>query len=516
MPKRTPQESFVNHVSTVRINYTNSSGSPPDTVVCVIGGGSEQPGLVYFATKSKVFVQVAGGIVSMLVNRICFDNITCILLLPNKSLIVVDEGANTIHEISKDNNMKCIIGREDHQGHLDGVGTEARTRAPHSVLYMRSRRVLFISDTMNHCIREFDLSSGGVRTLCGCPEQMGDTDGGPWSPVNTQFSAQFSRPKGMAWYDENTFIVADHGNNLIRKVHLDEGGNATVSSIQCIVMMPVSVAVDGDQNILLLCHKQHKILKVRRVPCQNHYTMSRATGIDSTLDTPGHQDGVCVSALLCEPFFIHIEDTTGCLFVCEGNAAFRNSSFSWYRKVELRLSPPRLNLEVDTTSMYMQDLLDGDQFTDVAISVKDHPDLTAHANIICSNAFFRGKILSMSGNVTRSASMPYNVTLIKFDIDVHQLRLLLSFIYTKQAPDLARATTSLSTSPLQMCRVADMMGEPVLYLECLKQFARSLNENNIEHLSRLAYHPVFEPLSGPINEVNAFYIRNQQLSKSVV
>jgi hypothetical protein len=94
-------------------------------------------------------------------------------------------------------------------GSADGVGSAARFNQP-TGLAVDSAGNVIVADTFNHTIRKI-TPSGVVSTLAGWVDRLGNTDGtGP--------SAQFYQPRGLALAPDGSFIVADTGNDLIRRV----------------------------------------------------------------------------------------------------------------------------------------------------------------------------------------------------------------------------------------------------------------------------------------------------------
>lgn len=87
-----------------------------------------------------------------------------------------------------------------------------------------------IADTHNHVIRRIK-SSGGVRTIAGTGS-YGFTDG----PVR---QAEFAEPRDVAGRS-GTFVVADTGNNAIRKIH-----NGQVTTLADGLHQPEGVAIKG-------------------------------------------------------------------------------------------------------------------------------------------------------------------------------------------------------------------------------------------------------------------------------
>ena len=80
---------------------------------------------------------------------------------------------------------------------------------------------LYVADTGNQAIRKVLVATGVVTTLAGSAIMSGSTDGtGP--------AARFSDPRGVALDGVGHLLVADSGNNTIRKVVLAAGSVSTL------------------------------------------------------------------------------------------------------------------------------------------------------------------------------------------------------------------------------------------------------------------------------------------------
>ena len=69
---------------------------------------------------------------------------------------------------------------------------------------------LYIADKNNHCIRKI-TPDGTVSLYAGTPKQSGYKDGLP-------DVAKFNQPEGLTILSDQSIIVADRENQVIRKV----------------------------------------------------------------------------------------------------------------------------------------------------------------------------------------------------------------------------------------------------------------------------------------------------------
>jgi hypothetical protein len=95
-------------------------------------------------------------------------------------------------------------------GFADGASGDARFSNPGGLAIDAEGNVL-VADEGNHCIRKI-APDGTVSTLAGSPEQeAGFADG-------ASGDARFRYPSGLAIDEQGNVIVADFGNNCVRKV----------------------------------------------------------------------------------------------------------------------------------------------------------------------------------------------------------------------------------------------------------------------------------------------------------
>jgi sugar lactone lactonase YvrE len=96
-----------------------------------------------------------------------------------------------------------------------GPATEARLNEPRSIAIWRS--TLYIADSMNNRIRAVDLLSGVIRTVAGTGAGGFGGDGAP------AVTARLAEPRGVAVTPEGDVIVADTGNDRLRRFSAGEG-----------------------------------------------------------------------------------------------------------------------------------------------------------------------------------------------------------------------------------------------------------------------------------------------------
>lgn len=103
-----------------------------------------------------------------------------------------------------------------------GKGLDARLAFPRDVVAVGP--MLYIADTRNYRVREYNRQSGIIRTLAGSGRNGYLGDGGP-GPL-----AAFTFIAGVEWKGPNTVYVSDFNNGVIRSISLGEIGGRDSSA----------------------------------------------------------------------------------------------------------------------------------------------------------------------------------------------------------------------------------------------------------------------------------------------
>lgn len=203
------------------------------------GGGTGRPGAMAFDEFGNAYV-AAGSIVYAVVDdrsvhliagiglpgnadgpadRAVFNSIRAMILAPDGSLTVGDQGSHTIKRLARGSDgrwfVSTLAGMPGQCGHRDGPAAEALLDRIEGLAY-DSRGDLYIMD--HEWLMK--LSQGIVTTL--------NPKGGPGFANGPLESARFNQDQGsgmhMLTFDErDTLYVADHWNAVFRKVDLKTG-----------------------------------------------------------------------------------------------------------------------------------------------------------------------------------------------------------------------------------------------------------------------------------------------------
>jgi len=172
---------------------------------------------------------------------------------------------------------------------------------------------IFISDYGNNVIRKV-ASSGIITTFAGTGGEGYSGDGGQAT------NAQFKSPTGVATDDDGNIFIADHVNNVVRKIsssgiittiagtgvsgYSGDGGPAIAAKLS----LPYAIVVDNSGNIIFSEIGNYIVRKVD------------ASGIISTIAGNGTfgdsgEGGPATAAQLKYPGFMAIHPKTGELYI---------------------------------------------------------------------------------------------------------------------------------------------------------------------------------------------------------
>ena len=196
-------------------------------------------------------------------------------LEPDGSVIVADSGNDAIRRIAPDGTVTTVAGGGE-EGLREGACSEALFSEPRGVAVDQDG-LIYVADTRNHRIRTIS-GSCVVTTVAGGATDFGtderDTGGFRDGPAA---EARFRSPGALAFDREGNLFIADHINNLIRRLSPD-GGVSTIAG-------PPS-------------------------------------GANASAYNPGSRDGHSHAALFALPDGIAVDDE-GIVFFTESNSAIR-------------------------------------------------------------------------------------------------------------------------------------------------------------------------------------------------
>jgi kumamolisin len=216
----------------------------------------------------------------------------------NGNVYVADFSNNVIRKITPDGVVSTPYGNGT-AGLQNGMGTNTEFNGPNSVAYDGAGN-LYVADTSSNTIRAINLSTQQVTTLAG--------NGTAGRRNSSNGASEFNQPEGVA-VDPTTgnVIVADTGNNMIRKITLSTShvstlaGSSTFTNVNGTMVNygwidatggaayfngPVNVAIDPSGNIYVTDTGNDVIRKVTSAgvvttPYGRLFNLDTADGIGS-------------------------------------------------------------------------------------------------------------------------------------------------------------------------------------------------------------------------------------------
>src|SRR5215208_6168119 len=167
----------------------------PDGTVSTVAGGSEG------------FSDGVGAAAS-------FNTPSGLAISSDGNLFVADTGNNRIRKITPEGQVSTVAG-DGTAGYSDGPAAQARFNAPIGVAVDASGKI-YVADSYNDRIRLI-TPEGQVSTVAG--------QGTPGYADGDRSSALFDTPCGIIAATDGTLMVADTGNDRLRKITPD--GNVT-------------------------------------------------------------------------------------------------------------------------------------------------------------------------------------------------------------------------------------------------------------------------------------------------
>lgn len=170
----------------------------------------------------------------------------------NGNLYVADTANNRIRKVTPAGEVSTIAG-DGTAGYLDGSAARARFNGPIGVA-VDSRGNVFVADTYNDRIRLIS-PDGNVSTIAGA--------GTPGHADGDRNTSLFDTPCGIIAANDGTLIVADTGNDSLRKITPD--GNVSTWSVNVNgegVSSPVGLALTYDNFLYVTELDRSRVLQI--------------------------------------------------------------------------------------------------------------------------------------------------------------------------------------------------------------------------------------------------------------
>lgn len=299
------QAPFISYTSP--IIFTVGQTITPLTPTNTGGTATAQTLVSTFAGSGNVGSADANGIAAT------FNLPTVVAIDSFGNVFVVDRSNHKIRKITPDGTVSTFAG-SGFSGSADGVGTAASFRFPDGAVF-DSHDNLFISDQSNHKIRKI-TPDGTVSTFAGSGA-IGAVDA-------NGTAASFYYPAGMAVDAYDNLLVADYGNNKIRKITPDGtvstfagtgfAGAAEGTALTAQFNGATGVAVDSFGSVFVADYYNNKIRKID--------TLGNVSTVAGT-GAIGSADGIGTAATFYYPAIVAVDRTNNLFITDEENHKIR-------------------------------------------------------------------------------------------------------------------------------------------------------------------------------------------------
>ena len=387
------------------------------------------------------------------------------------NVLVADTQNHVLRKVARSGAVSTLAGSGE-AGYADGIGAAAQFYEPWGVV-VDAEGAIFVADSSNNCVRQVAPGDGVVSTLAG------DAEAGPGFADGLGAAANFNSPCGLALDTDGHLIVADSENNCIRKVTTVEGrvttvagsaeadagfadGEATAARFD----LPVDIAVDGNNNILVSDQDNHRIRIIAS-------TGGRVATVAGSAEE-GTFDGTGPSVRLSHPNAL-VLDERGHLLVLVGAKGS-------VRVIKASLAPPHhLSIQFqpavqDSLRIDYSKLIGDTTMADVTFAV-DGQRFPAHRCVLAARSPFFRAMFETGKGMHEEGSRAAGKDIVVKDVSAGAFRMLLSFLYAHTLPEEEDCGEGLEVG--EMARVADRFQASELYAHCVEQFKEGLAVGNV-------------------------------------
>ncbi len=187
---------------------------------------------------------IAGGVEGFgdgVADKALFNSPSGLAIAPDGNLIIADTANNRIRRLTPTGQASTVAG-DGTAGYIDGPANKAQFNAPIGVA-VDARGNIYVADSYNDRIRLI-TPDGQVSTVAG--------KGTPGYADGDRNSALFDTPSGIVVANDNSLVVADTGNDRLRRISPD--GNVTTLPVD--LSSPIGLALTHD-NFLYVTEPDH-------------------------------------------------------------------------------------------------------------------------------------------------------------------------------------------------------------------------------------------------------------------
>ena len=178
-----------------------------------------------------------------------FNTPSALALASDGNLFVADTANNRIRKITPGARVSTVAG-DGTAGYADGPGGQAQFNGPIGVA-VDARGNVYVADTYNDRIRMI-ATDGQVSTIAGV--------GTPGYADGDRTSALFDTPSGIAVIPDGSIIVADTGNDRLRKISPE--GNVTTLPVNEDLSNPIGLALSHDNFLYVTELDRSRVVQI--------------------------------------------------------------------------------------------------------------------------------------------------------------------------------------------------------------------------------------------------------------
>ncbi|MCF7939705.1 MAG: hypothetical protein K9L68_13995 [Spirochaetales bacterium] len=245
-----------------------------------------------------------------------------------KDLFIADSGNNCIRKLDTITGTITTVVGNGNPGYSGdgGQATDATLRNPQGISYDGSNKHLYIADTLNHCIREVEITTSTISTLAGNGAAGCSGDGGPAG------DAKLDSPQGVFWSGSEGLFIADTMNSRLRQI------NPSTWIIDTVVFKqdpglsaPFHLAMGGSQELYIADSENHRVRKMYL----GNGTVITVAGTGTPGYSVEHDGGNATAATLNSPHGLAFDRDGDLLYIAD-------TDNSLVRMVDLKSDPPEI------------------------------------------------------------------------------------------------------------------------------------------------------------------------------
>lgn len=234
-----------NPVTGLPLAFNRPTGITTDGIrLYVVANGSNSISFIEITTKEVTTIGSATGLAGSVDSTVPADvrfNQPAGITTDGDNLYVTDSGNHTVRRIViATKAVSTLAGTSGTIGSTGGIQGAARFNLPWRIT--TDRASLYLTDFMNHTIRQIDILTGMVTTIAGAPGPL-SKDGGTTDGIGAE--ARFNQPNGITT-DGAYLYVTDSYKNIIRRIDKSAPYNVTTIPIPVSSLhTPIGITTDG-------------------------------------------------------------------------------------------------------------------------------------------------------------------------------------------------------------------------------------------------------------------------------